>query len=72
MDLSDLPTESPQARLEWSYIKAFLYTKGYTIKDLKNLPEADAKALMTEACLHASSMLALVEHRSRLVNELQE
>jgi hypothetical protein len=40
------------------------------MKELSSLPEATAKALMSEACRYASNKLAEMETRSRLVNEL--
>ena len=64
------PPEDPQAKLERSYIEAYLKTKGVSLKDLPSLPEETAKALMTEACKYASNKLAEVETRSKLIHEL--
>jgi hypothetical protein len=69
-DPGEPPPEDPQAKLERSFIEAFLKTKGYSIKDLPHLPADVAKKLMIEACTYASNKLAEVETRSRLVGEL--
>jgi len=69
-DPKDHPLEDPLAKLEKSFIEAFLATKGYSIKDLESLPRQTVKILMTEACMYASSKLAEVETRSRLVHDL--
>lgn len=62
--------EDPQAKLETSYIEAFLAGKGYRWSDLASLLPEEVKALMTEACTYASNKLAEVETRSRLVHGL--
>jgi len=64
------PPEDPQARLESSFIEAFLAGKGYRWQDLRLLPKALAKALRTEACTYASNKLAELETRSKLVRGL--
>ena len=64
------PPEDPQAKLETSYIEAFLDGKGYRLRDLHKLPKELVKALMTEACTYASNKLAEVETRSRLVHDM--
>ncbi len=64
--------EDIDAVLEKALIEAYLKGKGYTLKDLKNLPEAEAKQLMTEASTYASSKLAEVEVRAHLVQELHD
>lgn len=69
-DLENPPPENPQARLEMSFIETYLSNKGYHFKDLHNLPIETSRALMTEACIFASSKLAEIETRSALINEL--
>lgn len=64
------PPDHPQAKLERSYIEAYLKNKGTSLKELSSLPEPTAKALMREACRYASNKLAELETRSRLINEL--
>ncbi len=64
------PPEDPQARLETSYIEAYLAGKGYRWCSLRALPAHQIKKLMTEACTYASNKLAEVETRSRLVRTL--
>lgn len=70
IDPKDPPLEDPLAKLEKSFIEAFLATKGYSIKDLESLPKQTSKKLMTEASMYASNKLAEVETRSRLVHDL--
>ena len=53
--------EGPQAAMEKALIEAYLKAKGYSLKDLQDLPEEQAKKLMTEACEYASLRLAQVE-----------
>jgi len=62
--------EDIHAVLENALIEAYLKGKGYTLKDLKKLPEA--KQLMKEASTYASSKLAEVEVRAHLVQELHD
>lgn len=69
-DTDTPPPEDPQAKLERSYIEAFLKTKGLSLKDLSVLPADTVKELMTEASRYASNKLAEVETRSKLINEL--
>lgn len=69
-DPKDRPLEDPLAKLEKSFIEAYLATKGYSIKDLESLPKQTSRTLMTEACTYASNKLAEVETRSRLVHDL--
>jgi len=64
------PPEDPHAKLETSYIEAFLNAKGYQLREVHQLPEALGRALMIEACIYASNKLAEVEVRSRLVDNL--
>jgi hypothetical protein len=66
------PQEYPQAKLEKAFIKEYLASKGYDLKDIPSLPRHIAKALMTEASLYASTKLAEIETRSALVKELHE
>lgn len=53
--------DGPQSVMEKSLLEAYLQQKGYQLADLANMPEAHAKALMTEACLYASLKMAQVE-----------
>lgn len=50
-----------QAAMERMLLEQYLQGKGYSFKDLCNLPEEEAKALMIEACKYASLKLAEVE-----------
>ncbi len=66
------PPEDPQARLETSYIEAYLAGKGYRWCSLRSLPAEQVKRLMTEACTYASTRLAQIETRSILVEKLHK
>lgn len=58
-------TNAPQSPLERQLIIDFLKEKGYKLGDLKRLPRKQSKALMSQACTHASLRLAEIEARSR-------
>jgi hypothetical protein len=64
------PPESPEAGLERSYIIEYLAGKGYTLRDLLKMPAHLARKLRIEASVYASSKLAELETRSRLVSDL--
>jgi hypothetical protein len=66
------PMEDIHAFLEKTLIEAYLKGKGYVLEDLKNLPEEEAKLLMTEASTYASCKLAELEDRAHFVQELHE
>jgi hypothetical protein len=58
------------AFLEKTLIEAYLKGRGYTLEDLKGLPEEETKHLMTEASTYASNKLAEIEIRAHFVDEL--
>jgi hypothetical protein len=62
--------EDIHAFLEKTLIETYLKGKGYTLEELKSLPEAEAKQLMKEASTFASCKLAELEDRAHLVQEL--
>ena len=64
--------EEPLAGLERMYIKVYLRGKGHTLQSLHTLPEKEAKRLMTEASLFASTKLAEVETRAQFVQEIHD
>ncbi len=75
MNASQLTPDQPaaeesRARLEKVFIQAYLRTKGYTMESLHRLPEEEAKRLMIEASIYASTKLAEVETRTQLLDEL--
>jgi hypothetical protein len=51
-------------------LEAYLDGKGYTLAGLRELPAEEAKRLMTEASIYASTKLAEVEARAHFVREL--
>ncbi len=69
--------EEPDAPLERMYIEAFLQKRGYTLhcsdaplRRICDLPEDEAKRLMTAASAFASTRLAEVETRAHFVEEV--
>jgi len=65
-------TEDIHAFLEKTLMEAYLRGKGFTLEDLKNLPEAESKQLMREASTYASGKLAEVEVKARFMQELHD
>jgi len=53
--------DGPQSKMERALIEEYLRNKGFSFKDLCNLPEEKAKTLMIEACKYASLKLAQLE-----------
>lgn len=63
-------TDGPQSTLEKMLLEEYLEGKGYRLEDLKNLPPAEAQALMKEACAYASMKLAEVESKAHFRREI--
>jgi hypothetical protein len=57
--------EGPQSALEKKFVEEYLAEKGYSLEEVKRLPEEEAKRLMREACQHAALKLAEVESKVR-------
>ena len=53
--------DGPESTMEKTLLEEYLRSRGYSFKDLCELPEEEAKALMIEACKYASLKLAQVE-----------
>lgn len=69
----DTPTpvpEDPKALLEKAFIEEYLKSRGYTLEQVHHLPEEQAKQLMTEASLYASTRLMEVEARAHFMEEI--
>jgi len=60
------------AFLERMLIETYLGGKGFTLEQVRALPEADARQLMTEASTYASGKLAEVEVKARLMTTLHD
>ena len=58
--------ENPESALERKFIEEYLQGKGYTLGDLAQLPEAEARQLMREASQYATLKLAEVEAKGHL------
>ncbi len=65
-------SEDTHALLGKNFIAAYLKSKGYTLEDLKRLPEVDAKQLRIEASIYASNKLAEIEQKAQFVTKLHE
>jgi hypothetical protein len=63
--------ESPESALERRFITEYLLSKGYRKSDLQNLPEAQRKALMQEACIYAAVRLAYIEAKSKFRRKIE-
>ncbi len=66
------PVEDRNAMLEKALIEEYLHEKGYTLEDLKKLPEALAEKLMKEASQYASLKMEEVESRAKFIKELHD
>ena len=64
-------TDGPQAPLERMHIQEYLKSKGFDLKTVHELPEAEMKQLMRQACMYASNKLAEVEARAHFRQEIQ-
>jgi hypothetical protein len=69
--------EEPDAPLERMYIEAYLQKQGYTLhsaseplRRICDLPDDEAKRLMTAASAYASTKLAEVESRASFIEEV--
>ena len=58
--------------LEKLLIETYLKGKGYTMEEMKSMPEEKAKQLMREACTHASGKLVEVEVKAHLIQALHD
>jgi hypothetical protein len=71
LDNEECISEGPQSALERHLVDDYLQSKGYTREELKKLPKDQAKALMREACTHASLKLAELEAKSQFRDEIR-
>ncbi len=70
LDYSD--KDGYQSAMEKLLIEKYVHDKGYTLSDLNNLPEEDARQIMKEACLYASLKLTQMESTSRLRDDIRQ
>lgn len=66
------PVADPHARMERAFIEEYLHERGYSLKELQDLPEALAHQLMIEASTYASSKLTEVEARAHFVDKVHD
>ena len=64
--------DGPESTMEISLLEEYLRSKGYSFKELCELPEEEAKSLMIEACQYASLKLAQVESTARFRDKIRE
>ena len=62
--------QDPHFVLEKTFIEAFLSNEGYTLQSLRELPDEEARRLLSAASQYASCRLAEVEARTRFLNKL--
>lgn len=60
----------PQQALEVRIIEEYLLRKGYHLRELKMLPNLEARRLMAEACAFASLKLAEIESRAKFIKKI--
>jgi hypothetical protein len=73
MKHEDLPgpkRTDPTEQLEEALIDEFLKARGHGRQSIHTLPEDEARHLLTEASVYASSKLSEVEARAHYVHEL--
>ena len=63
-------SDRPEYDLERNLIAEYLRNKGYSMADLKELPEELANSLMKEACQFAAFKLAEIEARSKFRHKI--
>ena len=71
-EMNDTIRDGPQSKMEKTLLEQYLKTRGYSFKDLCDLPEEEAKSLMIEACKYASLKLAQVESAARFRETIRE
>jgi hypothetical protein len=71
MDVDECLSEGPQSALERKLIEEYLQSKGYRMADLRGMPEKEARALMKEACMHASLKLSELESRAKFRRDIR-
>ncbi len=70
-DFDECLSEGPQSALERRLIEEYLRNKGYRMADLRSMPEEEARALMKEACMHASLKLSELESRAKFRRDIR-
>ena len=69
-NLSAPNRRDPTEQLEEALIEEFLEARGYDRHSVQALSEDQARQLLTDASVHASSKLSEVEARAHYVHEL--
>jgi hypothetical protein len=62
--------EDKQAELARSFIEERLHSQGYSLKDICQLPEEEAKRIMIDASIYASVKLTEVEDKAHFVRSI--
>lgn len=67
----DVPAAAdPRAQMERTLMAEYLRARGHDWGSVRALPEAEARALLRDASLHASARLTEIESRAHLVSDL--
>ena len=75
MDENSIAEESmrmqdPHSTLGKTFVEAFLRDKGYTLQSVRELPEEEARRLLSAASQYASCKLAEVEAKARCLKDI--
>jgi hypothetical protein len=65
IEMNLIQLTSSQTLLEKMYIEEYLQSKGFTLRDLEDLPPEKEKQLMVEACKYSSYKMAEIESRAK-------
>jgi hypothetical protein len=68
--VDQITMQDPLAGLERMYMQVYMRSKGHTLHSVNELPEQEAKCLMAEASVFASTKLAEVETRAQFVQDI--
>jgi hypothetical protein len=66
-----LMAEGAQSLLERTLIAEYLFSNGYLMSELKELPPQAAKDLMQKACQYAALRLAEIESRDKFLDKIK-
>jgi hypothetical protein len=69
-ETADRAPEDPNAQLETALIDEFLLTRGLDRRRLRDLPEAQATQVRTEASAYATARLTELETRAHFMHEI--
>jgi hypothetical protein len=71
IDPNRLFAGNPQTLLEGTLVAEYLFSRGYLMSEIKELPPQVAKSLMWEACRFAALRLVEIEAKSVLYQKIR-